>query len=131
MLSCGVIVRQINVLELFWVQIVNILFYLCVHFSPEIFVSIVEFLHQEVEVHDINFLNPLELISNFVQALHNPLMFIPIMLLLPFDLTQISQALYNFLEGKILNIFKAQQYLIRLQSIPMYLLRVVHSQLFF
>lgn len=83
----GVIVGHVDVLELSGVQVIDVLLDPGIYFFPEVLVGVVELLHQIIEVHNVDFFDPGELVSDLIEPLHHPLMLVPVVLLLSLNLT--------------------------------------------
>ena len=124
----AVVVGDEDVLEVLAVQVVDVLLDLGVHLLPERGVAVPQLLHQEVERHDRGLLDPVEVVPHSLQGFAHPLVFVPVVLLLPLHFRQALQALDQLLEAQVLGVLEGKQDLVGLQSVPVDLRTVVHEE---
>ena len=82
----AVVVLDEDEFKVLTVEVINVLLNFGIQLIPELRVSVVEFLHEEVKRHNLSFLYSIGLIFNSLETFAHPLMLVPVMLLLPFDL---------------------------------------------
>jgi len=69
MLICNIIIGKVNVLELPWIKVIDILFYSCVELFPKLVIVIIQLFQQKVEIHNIWFFYFINILFNFIQCL--------------------------------------------------------------